>query len=359
MTGGTEERSGPVTRAQKQSFEEAANAAGIKPTTLQKLIENDFDSIVALKEMQDDDLDILDISRGQMRMLLKWRTSLHTPAIQSKQQTTCVDEAPGNSQAREPASQGVTTQCLAKDQEVRQLLESMKDALPGDQLWNDTSNTAARDIRDAWDDNKSAGKPLLIPDFVSKVSSGSCDPAEQEVIHTGSSQLVLRSIRSRPQPEQVTLAQWISANSRIMSKLISSGQLSNNEQILNYLQYVTDFGDYAQTCEIDSLMIYDNEYRKKQASTSRKWGEDDVHLCTFHLQRRYRHDRRQLGRRQQQQQQSRAPAKPPRLLDSAGVEICRNFNAFGCFRQVCHYSHVCAICKDKSHPKSKHDQASH
>ena len=38
-----------VTRSQKQSFEEASVAAGIKAQTLAWLIEHDFDSVVVLQ----------------------------------------------------------------------------------------------------------------------------------------------------------------------------------------------------------------------------------------------------------------------------------------------------------------------
>ena len=354
---GDESRSsGPVTRLQKQTFEEASVAAGIKATTLAKLIEEDFDSVAVLREMTDEDLEALEISRGQRRLLQKWRHSLVYPNSapeKPKSQSVVEQSSSGSAQV----SSDVTAQSLAKDPDVGQVLESMRDALPGDQLWNDPSSAIAREVRDSWDEQKTAGKALLIPDFVSRISASADDNNEQEVIRSGSSQLVLRSARARLVPEHVTLAQWISANSRIMAKLITTGQLSSQQQILDYLQYVADVGDYAQTCEQSSVMIYDHEYRKKQAAFNRKWGDDDIHLCTFFLNKKARSDRRYQGR--SNHQMSRSSNKPPRLVDNSGLEICRNFNGYGCSRQPCYFSHVCSICKDKSHPRSRHEQSNH
>ena len=54
-----------------------------------------------------------------------------------------------------------------------------------------------------------------------------------------------------------------------------------------------------------------------------------------------------------------APSSEPSLSgdtlgDSSGVEICRNYNASGCDRPVCRYSHSCAVCRVKGHPSAAH-----
>ncbi len=52
-----------------------------------------------------------------------------------------------------------------------------------------------------------------------------------------------------------------------------------------------DIGDYAQVCDIPSVMLYDQEYLKKQARKGAKWGTVGIHLFTFYLQKkRGRHD---------------------------------------------------------------------
>ena len=62
-----------------------------------------------------------------------------------------------------------------------------------------------------------------------------------------------------------------------MAKLVKDNKLSSQEDILSYPQYNMDIGDYAQVCNLSSVLVYGNEYRKKQCSSGRKWGEDDVH----------------------------------------------------------------------------------
>ncbi len=109
---------------------------------------------------------------------------------------------------------------------------------------------------------------------------------DKPVFSQGGTQLFFRTNKQKPTPEIVALPQWISANARVMTKLITEGALKSQDDILSYLQYCMDFGDYAQVNEIESVMLYDHEYRKKQFRTDRKWGEDDVHLVNFYLQRK-------------------------------------------------------------------------
>ena len=117
---------------------------------------------------------------------------------------------------------------------------------------------------------------------------------------------------------------------------------------MGYLHYTRDFGDYAQVCELSSVMVYDHEYRRKQAQLCSRWGIDDIHLTTFYLQKK-RDARKPMDRGY------RRMDRPPRLLDSSGVEICRNFNVNQCFRDNCRFSHVCSVCKDRGHTKAKHE----
>ena len=353
MTGETSSASGPLTRsATKQLFTDSALAAGIKDTTLAKLEAEDFDTLEAIQALEDEDTVDLDITKGQLRLLLKWRQSLRQSTDKQTVNQTSTASQPVSTDNQ--ATPMVNTQTLSRDQELQNLLNSMKETLPGNQLWTNSDKAPLQEVRSTWDEAKTQGKPLFITDFISNVSSGSLATDEQEVVKQGSSQLIFRSNRIRPAVEQVSLGQWISANARIMSKLITDGKLSTQQQVLEYLQYTADFGDYSQTCELPSLMVYDQEYRRKQAITDRAWGADDVHLCTFYLHRRQRPEQRT-----QQTSKFRHTRKHPRILDNNGIEICRNFNISACFKDNCIYSHACLICKDKSHPKTRHPPPSH
>ena len=351
----TTDDSGSSSTKKKQTFATVAKAAGIKPATIARLSDHDFDSVDAIKELHDDDVPFLEVTRGQERMLIKWRNSLTTPAptptpidddnIIQPPAAIPVPPVDGESQQpKEPTGSGVTLPAMARDKELRELLASLHRNGGRTERFLDLMD----DARDTPEDTRSSGKPLLIPDFVSR-ARGRTDPDEQELVNHGSTQLVLRASRVKPRLEQVTMAEWMGANARIMQKLVSDNKLASHEDISCYLQYVADVSDYAQVCEWESLMVYDNEYRKKQVSQNRRWGEDDIHLATFYLQRKG-----QSNRRPQVNTGSR-PSRPPRLSDNNGVEICRNYNGQGCFRNVCQYSHVCSVCKDGSHTRSWHN----
>ena len=88
------------------------------------------------------------------------------------------------------------------------------------------------------------------------------------------------------------------------------------------------------------------EFRRKQHAQSKPWDQDDSYLANFHLRKRDPAQRNQTSQRRQRY------TSDPRV--SSGVEICRNYNASGCDRPVCRYSHSCAVCRVKGHPSAAH-----
>ena len=323
-------------KAKTKPFEEVAALAGIKTETLAKLLDNDFDTVVAVRLLTDVDCKSLGLSLGQLRVLQKWRDTLgpkKTPDLSLPK-------------PMRDDSSAVTTAKLNKDKEMAELLKSLKQR-PGDDLWLSDNEDDDNDGRQP--DPRPQGKAYLIPDFVTKASHGTGDEGyEREVCNQGGAQLILRQSRIKPLPEQVTLAQFISANARIMARLVKEGRLKGEADLLDYLEYTADVGDYAQVCDIGTVMLYDNEYRKKQSRKDRKWGEDDIHLSTFYLQRRRKLDAPAAST----SSQSRTN-KAPKQFDRRGVEICKSYNGWGCHRDTCRFSHVCSICKE-GHPKSFH-----
>ena len=301
----------------KKSFADIARSAGLKEETISRLIDADFDSIDAIKAIEPDCLTavIEPFSLGQSCLFKKWWAGL--------------------TQKTAPTTGKATTEAS----EIASIIQSIEKNA-GDALWEveEEEGQAPR--------SQTPGKPLLIPDFVTRHNNASADVCEKELIGKNSAQLVLRSSLPKPALEEVSLAQWISANARIMQQLISTKQLKNNDDIMEYLDYTADFGDYAQVCEVGSVMIYDNEYRIKHYRRDRKWGIEDVHLANFHLQKKQPNKFSSRGK------SSYMPAR--RFADNAGIEICRNFNAHGCTRSQCKFSHVCSICKEPTHSKLNH-----
>ncbi len=340
----SEDKGGAKTNAKTKSFEVLAEAAGVKAATLQKLIENDFDSLPTVKLLQDPDIAALELSLGQTRIVAKWRESLNTGKKKKENEPTppspVTDRVTPATQPGAEAAHEPTAASLARDKDLTQLLQALG-SKPGDDLWESGDRGEASDAVDL----RPPGKALLIPDFVNRVGQGSFDGLEREVCTQGEAQLVLRQVRQKPLPEQVSVAQYLSANARLMAKMITDGQLKSQADILSYLEYTANIGDFAQVCEVPSVMIYDKEFRKKQARIGQKWNDDDIHLATYYLNRRRRTDVASAP--------SPRSSKPPRLLDRRGNEICRSYNGTGCYREVCKFSHVCSVCKE-NHPRSSH-----
>ena len=331
---------------EKKKFSEAVKAAGMKPASMQKLAEDDFDTISAIKAMTDDDVRSVNLTRGQTRLLESRIKALNKPAVSASDNGTPVETTPpGNASIQNgpgSSTQQIDNPSLSNNAELQRLLAQLDaNGTLGDSIFGGNSTG----VLDPHDKRHPGSKALLIPDYVTQPDRGGHDGEETEVCDRGDTKLVIRAKRQKPRVENVTLGQWISANARIMCQLISEDKLSSKESLLDYLQYIQDFGDYAQVCEHSSLMIYDQEFRKKQATKGTSWGTNDIHLSTFYLQRR---TQKTHGSR------SRTTEKPPRLSDDRGHEVCRNFNNNSCFRDNCRYSHVCSVCKDSGHSRIDH-----
>ena len=98
----------------------------------------------------------------------------------------------------------------------------------------------------------------LIPDFVSKPTASYQSGSEKEKVK---------------KVEEITQAQWISGNSKILLKLIEEGM--NIDGVKAYLRYVSKVGDYLQVSEASSVMLLDNEHRKQVHEESRQWDHID------------------------------------------------------------------------------------
>ena len=304
-----------------KEFKDAATQAGLKKASIDKLLAEDFDSMDTVKLLTGDDVSSLELTRGQQRLMERWMTTL-----QHDRDRTMASDAAGvtPNHAQETATLDALAKSLSQD--------------IGDDLWTDQQDSGGI---------VKTGRPFLICDHVTRATSGTEEQYDKPIFSQGGAQLFLRN-KQKPAPESVSLPQWISANARVLAKLITEGALKSQEDILAYLEYNMDFGDYAQVNEIESVMIYDHEYRKKQCRTNRKWGEDDIHLANFYLQRK------RDSFRARSHGHTNNHSRPPRLLDTTGVEVCRNYNASGCYRSHCVFAHVCMICKQKGHSKKSH-----
>ena len=110
-----------------------------------------------------------------------------------------------------------------------------------------------------------------------------CDFVEVEVVlgAQGDQQIVMKSGPKKPRLENITLCQWSVANLAILYKLVGENKLQGTA-LMDYLSYTTKIYQLVQRYTLVSVMLYDREYRKLQASLKFRWGTDVQHLSNIH-----------------------------------------------------------------------------
>lgn len=337
--------------SKQKTFEEKAKDIGLKDATLEALLKEDIDTTAVLASMQESDIEKLNLTMGQHRLVCSWIKKL-TVKPKPKPSTTI------DLQHKEPTEQHpATTESLAKNPELEAEVQAYMEK--AGQLNGLFSSQGAASASTSQGATATTGKPLLIPDFVT-YSRGSYEDEEQEVMNGQPWSIYVKNSKStvKPRPEDVTMAQWIGANSRIQLELIQRGDLASPAARAAYLRYTSQIGDFAQTSTWPSLMLLDHEFRKRQAKEGFAW--DDMEnlwkLVYFYLEKRPVKSTFQGHQGHRKQGQS---AVGPRLRDNNGIQICRQYNTQeGCTYRQCRYSHCCmqSGCLGK-HPKYLHPGA--
>lgn len=210
----------------------------------------------------------------------------------------------------------VTLKDLSKDKDLETALSFLKGSHL-DFLDKQPAHTSTADQHNI------QGKSLfLIPDFISKPNASYTSNTERDKVK---------------RVEDVTAAQWISANSKILMKLITEGMEMLDVQ--RYLRYTIKVGDYLQMAETSSVMLLDNEHRRQVQEEGRQWDNIDSDKVYFYLKA-----------------QSAGPApkqKFKQVTDENGKPICLRYNKGACYMSFCKYAHVCLVCKG-DHPKVQH-----
>ena len=163
--------------------------------------------------------------------------------------------------------------------------------------------------------------------------------------------ILMRTPTSNIRHENVTVPQWVSANMRMLSALLERRDIANRQQLLEYIKYTEEIGEYFQIYSIPSVMLYDHRYREKQSKENLPWGTPDVHSVNYYL-------RPSFYTRSINQDKTSIPAKSTGITnvqkDNNGQNIYRDYQAEnGCKRHVCKFSHVCTVCNEK-HPEYLH-----
>lgn len=175
------------------------------------------------------------------------------------------------------------------------------------------------------------------------------EPIEQYQTFTLSGDVEFR-VGKKKTLDKVTIEEWGYANVKIMQELVKQKRLKN---INGYLNYTADIYRLASRHVWHSVLLYDMEYRQKQAEENFDWGTYRQDLRDFQLvtkrdnptTRAFSDASKAKGRNMGTNKDDRR--KGPFLPD--GREICRSFNYNSCFRTDCKMMHNCAICFSSAH----------
>ena len=180
-------------------------------------------------------------------------------------------------------------------------------------------------------------KVLTIIDFIDNII-----PLEEEEMlgRQGSTRIVVSYGPKKIKLENVTLQQWVIANTRIFNALVTKGKLPTHDDVQHYLAYTIKIMELANRYEWKSVLMYDNEFRKIQAMYNYPWSFDSNHLHTVTLTPLT--TQATINNSTRPRDRSSNALNSFASLTADSKVICRNFNSpRGCNFSKCAYAHVC------------------
>ena len=222
---------------------EWCDTQGLSSSTCHKLYEAGFTTLRVLKLMKDSDIVLLQLETlGQARLLEHCVKEMSNPvAPEEASQEPARTTQPGADISQLLAQLGVT-------QDVEEDLAPQASS-SGHQPIDSDPTLYLRAPQ------KQGEKALQITDFLHSYG-GSQEEEEEEILHSaGGTSIFARKKKSKPKYTEVSQAQWIAANARIMDTLLSRGLCA--EGIRQYLGYTAKIGELAQRNTWQSVLTYD------------------------------------------------------------------------------------------------------
>ena len=90
-------------------------------------------------------------------------------------------------------------------------------------------------------------------------------------------------LNAKTKLDKVSPAMWLVANTRILKTLVKA---DTNFNVLQYLAYTEMIGESACRFTRNSVLLFDDEYRQRQAAAGFPWGADAPHRSTVLLRDR-------------------------------------------------------------------------
>ena len=113
----------------------------------------------------------------------------------------------------------------------------------------------------------------------------------------------------------------------------------------NYLNYTKMISELATCYTWQSVLMFDTEYRQRQAAHKLAWGDQAPYLSTMILQ----DHPLQTTPMQRQASSSRQHQQP---MGPSSKEVCLQYNSGSCsYGSLCVFDHMCASCRKPPLPR--------
>jgi hypothetical protein len=375
-----ENKGGPVGENPNLSqLRESCWAAALSDSTVEVLVINGIDSLLALQVLQPGDFALLGLPLGQFRLLEALVNALRAVALRKDRggqanisqsdapvgsgSSAVLSDAPGNtSTGRNPAHAPDTV--LADDGPLgvehngakptfQASLEQPVEAFQQEASvpWNVSapgkSNT--KKLLGLGPQGESLDY-LAIKKHVSMLAESKeswvqmPDGSWWVPKGTGSKKIELRN---------VTEAQYMEANARIMAILLLQNKL-DQQGIFDYLAYTIYIAQLAQKRDWVSVLRFDDDYRKAQAAGGVQWGEDVSYIRELTLEDK-KPPNVPHGPSQKFPHAGKQGKGPKKKFEKGGTgnassKTCINFNKpDGCSYPSCKFKHICEGCGAANH----------
>ncbi len=120
----------------------------------------------------------------------------------------------------------------------------------------------------------------------------------------------------------------------------------SREKILEYAGYLIKIANMGQRFMWRSVLKYDAEYRKSQASSNFPWGADSSYMMQIFL----REEQNKSGAHRYE------GSNPQTKYDPISRKpVCNRYNSSqGCTMKNCRYAHMCRVCFSRDHTQITH-----
>jgi hypothetical protein len=186
-----------------------------------------------------------------------------------------------------------------------------------------------------------------IRDFISLVPKGSTTSSDSGSIQIGSQQFLLKD--SKIPWEVLTISQYMEGGLKILREMALNDGASKGE-LLEYANYLVKISTLAQCFHWQSVLKYDQAYRKAQAQSGFHWGADNAYMMQLYLKSE------PMNKSTQPKRPQSSSGKKNKVDPDSGTPICMKWNGSnGCNFRGCKFAHICMKCYSTAHPECQHN----